>query len=96
MIPEAMLYRASQHERQNPPRGSLAVALTVFPGEISKAGEQVYANLVYFNDVDGGACFADWKARAVREGARHGFGSRRYRQTIVFTTVTTPKEVSRE
>jgi len=48
------------------------VALTVFPGEISKAGEQVYPNLVYFNDVDGGACFADWKARALREGARHG------------------------
>jgi pimeloyl-ACP methyl ester carboxylesterase len=50
---------------QTPPEVSLPVAITVFPGEIFRAprswAEQVYPNLVYFNEVDRGGHFAAWE-----------------------------------
>jgi pimeloyl-ACP methyl ester carboxylesterase len=50
---------------QTPPETSLPVAFTVFPDEIFQAprswAEQVYPNLVYFNEVDRGGHFAAWE-----------------------------------
>ena len=50
---------------KNPPRLSLPVAFTVFPGEIFKAprawAEKAYPNLTYFNEVDRGGHFAAWE-----------------------------------
>jgi hypothetical protein len=50
---------------QTPPEVSLPVAITVFPGEIFRAprgwAEQVYPNLIYFNEVDRGGHFAAWE-----------------------------------
>jgi pimeloyl-ACP methyl ester carboxylesterase len=50
---------------QSPPSVSLPVAFTVFPGEIYRAprswAEQVYPNLVYFNEVERGGHFAAWE-----------------------------------
>jgi len=48
-----------------PPEVSLPVAFTVFPGEIFQAprrwAEQVYPNLIYFNEADRGGHFAAWE-----------------------------------
>jgi pimeloyl-ACP methyl ester carboxylesterase len=48
-----------------PPEVSLPVAFTVFPGEIFRAprswAENVYPNLIYFNEVDRGGHFAAWE-----------------------------------
>jgi pimeloyl-ACP methyl ester carboxylesterase len=50
---------------QAPPEVSLPVAFTVFPGEIFQAprswAEEVYPNLIYFNQVDRGGHFAAWE-----------------------------------
>jgi pimeloyl-ACP methyl ester carboxylesterase len=50
---------------QPPPRVSLPVAFTVFPGEIFQAprtwAERVYPNLVYFHEADRGGHFAAWE-----------------------------------
>src|SRR5262249_16815121 len=50
---------------QIPPETSVPVAFTVFPGEIFQApriwAEQVYPNLVYFNEVHRGGHFAAWE-----------------------------------
>jgi pimeloyl-ACP methyl ester carboxylesterase len=50
---------------QKPPKLSLPVAFTVFPGEIYQAprrwAEKVYPNLIYFNEVDKGGHFAAWE-----------------------------------
>ena len=50
---------------QKPPKLSLPVAFTVFPGEIYQAprrwAEKVYPNLIYFNEVDKGVHFAAWE-----------------------------------
>jgi pimeloyl-ACP methyl ester carboxylesterase len=50
---------------QRPLETSLPVAFTVFPDEIFQApriwAEQVYPNLVYFNEVDRGGHFAAWE-----------------------------------
>jgi pimeloyl-ACP methyl ester carboxylesterase len=56
---------AAAASRQTPPEVSLPVAFTVFPGEIFQAprgwAEQVYPNLIYFNEVDRGGHFAAWE-----------------------------------
>jgi pimeloyl-ACP methyl ester carboxylesterase len=48
-----------------PPELSLPVAFTVFPGEIFQAprswAEEVYPNLIYFNEADKGGHFAAWE-----------------------------------
>jgi pimeloyl-ACP methyl ester carboxylesterase len=50
---------------QGPPKVSLPVGFTSFPGEIFRAPpswvEQAYPNLVYFNEVDRGGHFAAWE-----------------------------------
>ena len=50
---------------QAPPAVSLPVAFTVFPDEVFRAphswAEQVYPNLIYFNEVDRGGHFAAWE-----------------------------------
>jgi pimeloyl-ACP methyl ester carboxylesterase len=50
---------------QKPPDLSLPVAFTVFPGEIFRAprswAENVYPNLIYFNQADKGGHFAAWE-----------------------------------
>ena len=50
---------------QRPPEVTLPVAFTVFPGEIYRAprawAEQVYPNLVYFNEAARGGHFAAWE-----------------------------------
>jgi len=50
---------------QRPPEVSLPAAFTVFPGEIFQAPrtwvEQVYPNLIYFNEADRGGHFAAWE-----------------------------------
>jgi pimeloyl-ACP methyl ester carboxylesterase len=50
---------------QKPPKLSLPVAFTVFPGEIYEAprrwAEKVYPNLIYFNEADNGGHFAAWE-----------------------------------
>src|SRR5262249_27600192 len=50
---------------RTPPEVTLPVAFTVFPGEIYRAprrwAENVYPNLVYFNEVDRGGHFAAWE-----------------------------------
>ena len=50
---------------QPPPEVSLPAAISVFPGEIFRAprswAEQVYPNLVYFNEVERGGHFAAWE-----------------------------------
>jgi pimeloyl-ACP methyl ester carboxylesterase len=64
------------------PEVSLPVAFTVFPGEIFRAprswAEQVYPNLVYFNEVGKGGHFAAWEEPELfaRE-MRAAFGSLR-------------------
>ena len=44
---------------------TVAVAVTVFPGEIYQAprswGEQTFHNLIYWNEVDKGGHFAAWE-----------------------------------
>ena len=56
---------AARAAGQTPPEVSLPVAFTVFPDEIFKAprswAEQVYPNLIYFNEVDRGGHFAAWE-----------------------------------
>jgi pimeloyl-ACP methyl ester carboxylesterase len=56
---------AAAGARQTPPKVSIPVAFTVFPGEIFQAprswAEQVYPNLIYFNEVDKGGHFAAWE-----------------------------------
>jgi pimeloyl-ACP methyl ester carboxylesterase len=56
---------AAAAARQTPPKVSIPVAFTVFPGEIFQApqswAEQVYPNLIYFNEVDKGGHFAAWE-----------------------------------
>jgi len=51
--------------RQPPPAVSLPAAVTVFPGEIFQAprswAEQVYPNLIYFNEAARGGHFAAWE-----------------------------------
>jgi pimeloyl-ACP methyl ester carboxylesterase len=48
-----------------PPTLSVPVAFTVFPGEIFKAprswADQVYPNLIYFNEAEKGGHFAAWE-----------------------------------
>ena len=50
---------------QTPPAVSLPVAFTVFPKEIFRAprswADQVYPNLIYFNEADRGGHFAAWE-----------------------------------
>jgi pimeloyl-ACP methyl ester carboxylesterase len=50
---------------KKPPKLSLPVGFTVFPGEIFQAprawAEKVYPNLIYFNEVDKGGHFAAWE-----------------------------------
>jgi pimeloyl-ACP methyl ester carboxylesterase len=50
---------------QTPPEVTLPAAVTVFPGEIFRAprawADEVYPNLVYFNEVDRGGHFAAWE-----------------------------------
>ena len=50
---------------QMPPQVSLPAAYTVFPGELVQAPrswlEEVYPNLIYFNEVDKGGHFAAWE-----------------------------------
>ena len=50
---------------QRPPEVSLPAAFTVFPDEIFQAPltwvEQVYPNLIYFNEADRGGHFAAWE-----------------------------------
>jgi pimeloyl-ACP methyl ester carboxylesterase len=50
---------------QKPPEVSLPAAFTVFPDEIFQAPltwvEQVYPNLIYFNEADRGGHFAAWE-----------------------------------
>jgi pimeloyl-ACP methyl ester carboxylesterase len=52
-----------------PPKLSLPVAFTVFPGEIFQAprswAEDVYPNLIYFNEAERGGHFAAWEEPAV-------------------------------
>jgi pimeloyl-ACP methyl ester carboxylesterase len=66
----ARMYWESRHAPaappgRTPPEVSLPVAFTVFPGEIYRAprswAEQVYPNLVYFNEVGNGGHFAAWE-----------------------------------
>jgi pimeloyl-ACP methyl ester carboxylesterase len=56
---------AAAAAREAPPKVSIPVAFTVFPGEIFQApqswAEQVYPNLIYFNEVDKGGHFAAWE-----------------------------------
>jgi pimeloyl-ACP methyl ester carboxylesterase len=56
---------AAAAARQAAPEVSLPVAFTVFPGEIFQAprtwAEEVYPNLIYFNEVDRGGHFAAWE-----------------------------------
>ena len=57
---------------QKPPKLSLPVAFTVFPGEIFQAprswAEKVYPNLIYFNEADKGGHFAAWEEPEVFSG----------------------------
>jgi pimeloyl-ACP methyl ester carboxylesterase len=50
---------------QTPPEVTLPVGVTVFPDEIFRAprawADEVYPNLVYFNEVDRGGHFAAWE-----------------------------------
>jgi hypothetical protein len=50
---------------QPPPKVSVPVGFTTFPGEIFRAPrswvEMAYPNLVYFNEVDKGGHFAAWE-----------------------------------
>jgi pimeloyl-ACP methyl ester carboxylesterase len=50
---------------QQPPPMALPAAFSVFPGELFQAprswAEQVFPNLVYFNEVDKGGHFAAWE-----------------------------------
>jgi pimeloyl-ACP methyl ester carboxylesterase len=51
--------------RQPPPRSSIPVGFTTFPGEIWRTprswAEKAYPNLTYFNEVDRGGHFAAWE-----------------------------------
>jgi pimeloyl-ACP methyl ester carboxylesterase len=63
---------------QRPPEVSLPAAFTVFPGEIFQAPrtwvEQVYPNLIYFNEADRGGHFAAWEEpQLFTEELRAGF-----------------------
>jgi len=67
---------------EKPPELSLPVAFTVFPGEIFQAprswAEDVYPNLVYFNEAPRGGHFAAWEEPAVfSEEIRSAFKSLR-------------------
>jgi pimeloyl-ACP methyl ester carboxylesterase len=67
---------------QKVPEVSLPVAFTVFPGEIFQAprrwAEQVYPNLIYFNEADRGGHFAAWEEPELfSEELRAGFRSLR-------------------
>jgi pimeloyl-ACP methyl ester carboxylesterase len=73
---------AAAAARQAPPEVSLPMAFTVFPGEIFQAprswAEQVYGNLIYFNEVDRGGHFAAWEEPELfAEELRAGFRSLR-------------------
>jgi pimeloyl-ACP methyl ester carboxylesterase len=50
---------------EKPPELSIPVAFTVFPGEIFQAprswAEEVYPNLIYFNEAEKGGHFAAWE-----------------------------------
>jgi pimeloyl-ACP methyl ester carboxylesterase len=56
---------ASAASGQKPPKLELPVGYTVFPGEIAqpprKWGEQVYPNLIYWNEAERGGHFAAWE-----------------------------------
>jgi pimeloyl-ACP methyl ester carboxylesterase len=56
---------AAAAAKQTSPDVLLPVAFTVFPGEIFQAprswAEQVYRNLIYFNEVERGGHFAAWE-----------------------------------
>jgi pimeloyl-ACP methyl ester carboxylesterase len=65
-----------------PPEVSLPAAFTVFPDEIFQAPrtwvEEVYPNLIYFNEVDQGGHFAAWEEpQLFTEELRAGFRSLR-------------------
>jgi pimeloyl-ACP methyl ester carboxylesterase len=67
---------------EKPPKLSLPVAFTVFPGEIFQAprswAEDVYPNLIYFNEAERGGHFAAWEEPAVfTDEIRAGFASLR-------------------
>jgi pimeloyl-ACP methyl ester carboxylesterase len=67
---------------QPPPKVSLPVAFTVFPGEIFQAprswAETVYPNLVYFHEAGRGGHFAAWEEpQLFAEEVRAGFRSLR-------------------
>jgi pimeloyl-ACP methyl ester carboxylesterase len=73
---------ASITSGEKPPELSLPVAFTVFPGEIFQAprswAEDVYPNLVYFNEAPRGGHFAAWEEPAVfSEEIRSAFTSLR-------------------
>jgi pimeloyl-ACP methyl ester carboxylesterase len=68
------------------PEVSLPVAFTVFPGEIFQAprkwAEEVYPNLVYFNEVEKGGHFAAWEEpQLFAEEMRAAFASVREGRT---------------
>ena len=56
---------ASIASGEKPPKLSLPVAFTVFPGELFQPprewAEKAYPNLIYFNEVDKGGHFAAWE-----------------------------------
>ena len=65
-----------------PPEVSVPAAFTVFPDEIFQAPrtwvEQVYPNLMYFNEADRGGHFAAWEEpQLFTEELRAGFQSLR-------------------
>ena len=70
--------RAAAASGQRPPEVSLPAAFTVFPAEIFQAPrtwvEQVYPNLIYFNEADRGGHFAAWEEPQLFSGeVRAGF-----------------------
>ena len=67
---------------EQPPELSVPVAFTVFPGEIFQAprswAEQVYPNLIYFNEAEKGGHFAAWEEPELfASELRAAFGSLR-------------------
>jgi hypothetical protein len=54
-----------RHLNLSHPDNSLPVAFTVFPDEIFQAplswAQEVYPNLIYFNEADKGGHFAGWE-----------------------------------
>jgi pimeloyl-ACP methyl ester carboxylesterase len=74
--------QAAVSSGKKPPKLTLPVAFTVFPGEIYQAprrwAEKVYPNLVYFNEAERGGHFAAWEEPELfAQEMRAGFKSLR-------------------